>query len=269
MRIFNESKDERDHSSGLMSTPNLLAGVILVFFLFLAMGLKYVGDLKDNGSNNNTNESVTDETDISSSDQTGTTVTLDELLAREKKLDEEIAAIKEIAGIRTRIISELETEIGKTSLEMNIDSTTGDISLSEALLFGVGIDTVSDAGKKYLDIFVPVYLSVVLSSENIQYIDQITIEGHTDDKGSYLDNLDLSQRRAASVVTYIFQNELNILPDGTAADSYFAISGRSYALMVENNGAIDRTASRRVEFKFRLKDYDFIKQMQDIYEGDN
>ena len=274
MKDYDEIKEGTDRGGSWATLPNIMAGVVLVFFLLLAIGLKYIGGLESESTQTTTSTPVTTTTPATTTPEPTTVtsdpsqISLEELLEREQKLESQIKELKEFAGIRTRIISELKAAFDATDIEMNINETTGDIRLSEALLFGVGMENLSRGGEEYLRDFIPVFVSVILSPQNRQYIDQIIVEGHSDDEGTYLDNLALSQRRAVSVVSYIFRNDLNQRDDGFETDKYFSVSGRAFAMLVTENGQIDRTMSRRVEFKFTLKDSDFIEQMIEIYEGE-
>lgn len=280
MKDYDRYEDGQGRNGSWINLSNILAVVVLIFFLFLALGLRYIGD-KEKETTEST-ESTTSSVAVTTTTIPTTTTTKptmpsnteedawkQDLLEREAVLNTKTEKIKEFAQIRSSIISELKEEFGTTTIEMEIDDLTGDVRLSEALLFGVSVDKVSTAGIAFLNDFIPAYLSVVLSEKNRQFIDQIIIEGHTDDEGTYLNNLALSQRRSVSVAIHIFQNELNILSDGTEADEYFAISGRSFSIPVETNGTIDRAKSRRVEFKFVLKDTAIINHMIDIVEGEN
>ena len=60
-------------------------------------------------------------------------------------------------------------------------------------------------GKDYLDGFIPVYVNLLLNDKEIKNeLSQIIIEGHTDNVGSYIYNMELSQKRAFEVVKYIY-----------------------------------------------------------------
>jgi OmpA-OmpF porin, OOP family len=70
---------------------------------------------------------------------------------------------------------------------------------------------------------------------------KLEVQGHTDDRGSANYNLDLSQRRAAAVVTYL-------LSQGVAATR---IAPRGYGMerpLVENSDERTRALNRRVQF---------------------
>ena len=99
----------------------------------------------------------------------------------------------------------------------------------------------------------------------MDYVAEIIIEGHTDSKGSYIFNLELSQDRALSVATYCLQ-----LPGLTAAQrellqNILTSKGRSYSDLIYNPDVTENMdASRRVELKFRLKDTEMIQRMNEI-----
>ena len=76
----------------------------------------------------------------------------------------------------------------KTASGLLLDAQTGAITLPSEMLFAVGANTLSGQGEQYLDHFLPVYLSVLLSDEFSPYIAEIIIEGHTDSVGTYLSN---------------------------------------------------------------------------------
>ena len=113
--------------------------------------------------------------------------------------------------------------------------------------------------------FIPVYLGVLLSPEHSDYLGEIIIEGHTDTSGDYLMNLELSQERALSVATYCLQMPQLSKDQLTLLRSILTAKGRSYSDPIYGeDGKIDMDASRRVEFKFRLKDSEMIDEMRDI-----
>ena len=94
-------------------------------------------------------------------------------------------------------------------------------------------------------------------------IDRIVIEGHTDSDGGYLYNLKLSQERALSVMNY-----LSTLPIAKkySLEKYLTASGRSYLDRVIKDGTEDKEASRRIEFKFRLKNQNAFYEIEKILD---
>lgn len=193
---------------------------------------------------------------------------LNEIGTLQTKLEDKEELIKGFVRVRRKIIKELLNEFTQSNLELEIDGQTGAIRFSEGIFFDSNQYVIKEDGKKYLNQFIPAYMSILISESNRKYISQIIIEGHTDDQGSYLYNLDLSQRRAFTVVKYIISSSKVNFPNKETAIKYLTANGRSYSQPIMVNGEIDRNKSRRVEFKFRLKDDELIKEMQDIFEGE-
>lgn len=191
-----------------------------------------------------------------------------DLEIKENALADKEAALIELAGIRAEIIEELTEKLSELKLPIEINNATGNIRFTESVLFDVNNDKLNAEGQQYLKTFMPVYLSVLLSSKNEKYLDQIIIEGHADIDGSYWFNLSLSQDRANSVVDYIMAQHLTKMPNNVSADKYFTVSGRSHNVPVLVDGVPDRNQSRRVEFVFRLKEDALLQKMQDIYKGE-
>ena len=181
---------------------------------------------------------------------------------QQKKLDD-------LVGVRTQIVRELTDALSRADLRASVDANTGDIVLESAVFFDVGKNAIKEGGREFLERFVPVYLGVLLQPEYDDFLGEIIIEGHTDTLGTYLDNLELSQERALSVATYclkmpqLSENQLSRLRDILTA------KGRSYSNPIYNSdGTINMDASRRVEFKFRMKDSEMIDEIRQILSDD-
>jgi len=174
------------------------------------------------------------------------------------------AKIKELTSVRSKIISKLVKELGD---DIAIDKSTGAIKLKSEILFDKDKSQLKTEGQQFLTKFTPKYLSVLLGDPEIkQSISTIIIEGHTDDDGSYIYNLELSQARALNVVKYISQDPINVKYQ-TDIEKYFSAIGRSKADLIEKDGKVIQSDSRRVEFKFRLKDEETLKSiLQEIDE---
>jgi len=177
----------------------------------------------------------------------------------------DIGIEEEVAGIRLEIIEQLRIALDESGVGVWVDSESGAIMLNSEVLFAVNESALKPEGKAFLDRFFPAYFDVLAKGESAQYIAQITVEGHTDTTGSYLTNLDLSMRRAQSVLAYcasmLDQADQEILIH------MFNASGCAYANPIYNeDGSVDMDKSRRVEMKFTLKDASMIDEIRRIVE---
>lgn len=182
-------------------------------------------------------------------------------------LDTQQAQLDELVGVRKRIITELADALAQADISATVDPATGAITLDSSILFTRSEYTLSAAGKRMIDEFLPVYLNVLLSDEYRGNIAEIIIEGHTDSVGSYMSNLELSQNRALAVASYVLSDEYGyISPENkTYLRSIVTANGRSWSnLIYSAGGTEDADASRRVEFKFRLQDEQMIDQMAQL-----
>lgn len=181
-----------------------------------------------------------------------------EMLTQQQQIDN-------LIGVRSQIIQDLSQALTAASLRATVDSATGDIVLDSAVFFETNSYAIKDSGRELLSRFLPVYLSVLTRPEYLDYVGEIIIEGHTDTAGSYITNLKLSQNRALSVAEYCLQ--LPSLSDDQAAllQELLTAKGRSFSDPVYRaDGSVDMDASRRVEFKFRMKDSEMIEEMNRI-----
>lgn len=181
-----------------------------------------------------------------------------EMLTYQKRIDDMI-------GVRTQIIQALSQALTAANLGASVDKATGDIVLESTVFFDSNSSTIKEEGRDLLSRFLPVYLGVLMRDEYVDFVGEIVIEGHTDTAGSYLTNLRLSQNRALSVAEYCLQlPSLNTRQVGQLQNLLTA-KGRSYSDPIYRaDGSVDMDASRRVEFKFRLKDAEMIEEMNRI-----
>lgn len=168
-----------------------------------------------------------------------------------------------LTDVKIRIIEKLNGDINQDALNIIVDPKTGAIKLDERVLFSVGEHRLKPEGKQYLRVFIPAYTSLLLSDPDIKnQLSQIIVEGHTDDVGSYMFNLDLSQKRAFAVVNFIF-SEMGYFPYKEELKKYITANGRSYMKPILNprTRRIDRGKSRRVEFQFKLKEDEALEKI--------
>lgn len=188
---------------------------------------------------------------------------------QQAQLDYQQSELEALVGVRTRIIENLSAALKQNNISATVDPANGSIMLESDVLFEYGSAELSATGKAYVDQFLPVYLSVLLSEENSAYVSEIIIEGHTDPKDTYIKNLKLSQNRAYAVAEYVLENSWAVSSSKKAQlKSLLTANGRSYSdPILDENGRVDEAASRRVVFKFRLLDDQMVEQMKEILEN--
>ena len=202
------------------------------------------------------------------------TMTQEELAAAYLEIDEAKAELnatkselKDIVGIRTDIIGELQTRFSNSS--MKVDPQTGSITFSSDVLFRYNSATLTSESKDTLKEIIPMYLGVLLQDNFRPYIAEIIIEGHTDTDGGYQSNMTLSYNRANSVAKFcmdsangLSQTQIELL------QSLMTVNGRSFSnpIYKADSEEVDMAASRRVEIKFRLKEDEMIKKITEVLE---
>ena len=194
-----------------------------------------------------------------------------QLDTQQAQLDTQQAQIEQLVGMKTRIITSLSSALKSNSISATVDPTTGSIALESDVLFESGEYKLTDAGKRFVDDFLPVYLDVLFSQEYREYVSEIIIEGHTDSVGGYLTNLELSQQRALAVASYVLGTSCRAVSADVKNElrAVVTVNGRSYSDRIFNaDGTENMDASRRVVFKFRLTDEQMIQQLRQILESE-
>ena len=307
MRAGKRIRRSRDSGSYWISYSDMMAGMLFTFALILFMAVYQLVDLQqkktieletkeaqlstqqslliDQESQLKDKEELLATTTLMLQEQqreldenrTALTAAQQSLSLQQSKIEEQAALlaaqqtqIDKLIGLRSRIIEELRDELRRENLDAVVDRNTGAIAFTGAVLFDTNRNELKDSGKALLNAFLPVYIRTLMSEENEGYVGEIIIEGHTDTSGSYLHNLALSQERALAVAEYCLGPEMT---DLTSAEKetlqrILTANGRSYADPVyKADGTVDMETSRRVVFKFRMKDSEMIDQMSAILEG--
>ena len=182
-------------------------------------------------------------------------------------LDTQAVQLEQIIGIHGQLIEELNVELTANDIQVQADQKTGAIAFASKILFDVDSNELTGEGKEFFEKFLPVYLEVLLQSGFREYVAEIIVEGHTDDTGSYMHNLELSQKRAFSVAEYFLNDGCDFLESKQIEDlrSLITVNGCADKDPVySSDGSIDAERSRRVEIKFRLRDREMIEEMDDI-----
>lgn len=152
--------------------------------------------------------------------------------------------------------------------DLSLDADPADpnvvrIVVPDALLnFEFGKGALSSVADRFLVDAMPTYAALLCGAMRDR-IDSLVIEGHTDDRGSDIYNLKLSQERSLNVMV----KGLEVIKD-SAPWAYrcfhekTSASGRGRQdLVVDQSRVLDRDKSRRVVFKIRLRPTDRLGEM--------
>ncbi|EAL8252430.1 TPA: OmpA family protein [Campylobacter coli] len=192
------------------------------------------------------------------------------LLGQLEKKDEEIRNLQEsfdkakekvqnLSLIRENLSKELQAKLDSN---ITIDQKTGSISLPSEVLFDKDSYTLKNEAKVSLRKILSEYFNAIIDDPKIlSNIENIIIEGHTDSDGSYIYNLDLSQKRAYEVMNFIY----TFYKDARLQKLLMA-SGRSFSDPVLVNGVEDKDKSRRIEIKFSIKNDNALKDVEKFFE---
>lgn len=179
-----------------------------------------------------------------------------------------VEGIREILLVREDVVEELKNKLEDGPGSVVHVEDNGTVRFLDNVLFAQGSAIVSTRGREQLAAFTNRYLSVLLENEDFKsQLRAIVIEGHTNNDGSYEYNLDLSQRRAFSVMMVILAEA------GENTDILKALvtaNGRSFSELIYRGTArteVDKEASRRIEIHFRLNDDELLREILDKVTG--
>lgn len=253
-RIIKKITNKEEEVNYWPSYSDLMAGTLIVFMLLF---IYQMADYQESAANYKRSIMEREKTnqELQRKNQ--------ELEKTRRELEETRQQVIKLSSTKLRIIDLLRKEFEKENLEIEIDPDTGAIKLKESILFDTGKSIIKDEGKKFLQRFIPVYLRILLGNPEIrEQLAEIIVEGHTDDVGSYLYNLNLSQERAFNVVKYLLGDEFDYEYKEDLKE-YITANGRSFSkLIYDESHRVDRDSSRRVEFKFRLKEEEILLEIK-------
>lgn len=202
------------------------------------------------------------------SKQTALDAATEVLNAQKQALASQAAKIDDIVGMRTKIVQDLSSTLTSRNMRVKVDEQTGDIVLDSAVFFDFNSSTLSAEGKSILDKFLPAYLGVLLQPEYSDYLGEIIIEGHTDTVGTRETNMTLSHKRAMTVLEYCLTMPTLTSSQRRMLENILTPVGKGFTNPVYNaDGTVNQDASRRVEFKFSLKDAEMITELNKILQG--
>lgn len=189
---------------------------------------------------------------------------------QQAKLDAQQSQLDRLVGVRAQIVEQLIDGLSSASITGAQVDDSGAIVFQSDMMFEKNRSELRDQGKEFLASFLPGYVQVLMQEENRSYVSQIIIEGHADMDGSYLTNMYLSQNRAYAVLAYVLSDEFTALTAKEKAwlQKMVTVNGRSSVEPVyDEEGLIDKDASRRVVIKFRLNDENMVESMLELLEN--
>lgn len=155
-------------------------------------------------------------------------------------------------GIASNVNNSVKQTLKENGIPIEINKESGEVTFGETALFDTDSDQLKPEAKEILKVFVPKYAETIYKDYG-DYISKIIVEGHTDDVGTYIYNLDLSQRRAFSVVNFIVGEEIGDYKYKDKLTGDIIAVGRSKAEPIKNNDdSVNRDKSRRVEIKYEV-----------------
>lgn len=133
--------------------------------------------------------------------------------------------------------------------------------------FQTGSAQIPQSYLSILEDFFPRYIKVLTNDKFKKEIEEIRVEGHTsygwggiaDNKAVYLNNMDLSQKRASSVLAYCYSLEdLLVNKYRKWLENNLRANGVSFSKPLfkgKGGGIVDNDRSKRVEFKVLTKEH--------------
>ncbi len=167
---------------------------------------------------------------------------------------------------------EFEDDFKEDKWNASLDEDLSIRFLNERVLFGYDSDVITQEFKSILDDFFSRYMAIVMRPIYKNKIAEIRIEGHSDSRGDYMYNVNLSQRRTANVLDYVMFRGKSTIQSFTDKEKelirfWLTANGFSYGRTVDSSGEYtiktgnkeDRDRSRRVEFRIITKTDELVK----------
>jgi len=176
------------------------------------------------------------------------------LLRLQDEFENKTQIAKNYKAIKEIIFNELQNEFSKEIEDgkLTIHKENLMIRFSPELKFESNDYKLNEEFRNTLSNFFPRYINIISKKKFKENIEEIRIEGHTDDQGGYIWNMQLSQARTRTVLEYVL--------DSTQYDNHqrdwlmgnLTSNGLSYSKPIADNASENgRRLNRRVEFKIR------------------
>lgn len=190
------------------------------------------------------------------------------LLERDRIKEVAVAYQENQVAIYDALMEEFEDDLEKWQASVD-DDTLAFTFQSPEVLFATGSESLRPRFQQILNDFFPRYLDILLDFSDS--INEVRIEGHTSslwagdstDQEAYFNNMELSQGRTRSVLSYLYD-----LPDVSTHQEWIkanvaAVGFSSSRVVLDEEGHEDTERSRRVSFRVITNADTQIRQILD------
>lgn len=183
------------------------------------------------------------------------------------RLQDDIEIAERYTAVKEDIYDSLKMEFVKeiNSGKLTIHKENLMIRFSPELKFATDETILTKDFKQILADFFPRYISIITQLQFKNKIEEIRIEGHTDNQASYIYNMQLSQARTRSVLAFVLDSTNYNSKHRDWVQQNLTANGLSYSKPIADNNTIQgRKQNRRVEFKLRT---DADKQLEEMWKS--
>ena len=177
------------------------------------------------------------------------------------KMQGQVVEARKTIAANQRALELAADSVGHRLPGVAFDPRTQTVSINAEVLFAYGSAALRPEAEQIVVGLAREYFPLLLSdSATAGRIEEILIEGHTDTTGTFVSNLDLSQRRAYSVMRTMVEATYG---EGFAPRlrALMTASGRSETEPVVVNGVYDAALSRRIVVRIRFRDDEILKRL--------
>ncbi|ROO74767.1 OmpA family protein [Vibrio crassostreae] len=166
---------------------------------------------------------------------------------------------EESQNTRIVIIKDINDKLNAEGIGVQADPETGDISITDSILFDLNDYKLKASGQEFLEKFIPIYSDAIFQSQaTADEVSRVVIEGHSSSEGAFDRNMELSVLRANSVIAFVnsmeFSNKQRFFDKAV-------ISGRG---PIEARQDVADAADRKVKFRFQFKDEEFLGNFSEV-----
>lgn len=188
-----------------------------------------------------------------------------------RELGELRSKLQGIAVLRLDVLSKvkssIETELGATNQsgeELVSIADNGNIVINEGLVFDYNKYDIKPEGQRILSQLAEAFENVLDDPDTRINIDAVSIQGHTDDRGSAEYNRDLSSKRASAVVNYMMG--VNPVLESKYGEYFTASAYSEFRPIASGTTEAARAQNRRIEISVILRDANIQNVIEEYLE---